>query len=339
VPRLHRVVEGTASQARRPPVPGAAAERHGQQGLISDIFGKKRGRIFDHLGIRHDREDYFAARMTVSTALLAAGAPDFVRQAILGHEQNQIINRHYTEANLGLLKKYLDQIDLGLEIAMGPAGFPVIVGCSLLQQKALEVMLQLDTKLRARRIEVRDPETDAYTLIESQLPEKADAGAAAADMERMGVALVQTWPIVPSASSARSISTWSASWRCCSPSARLIGIMQGPHPSRQLGHPLARAPSRPIVKKAPRRVPNGGTAGRTGLQPAVYRSRVPTPVPEPQGRRQPLQVRPSPPIASMSCVRMSRPCRIRSMIAKTPPAVGCVPGDGVEAPVLGEAQG
>lgn len=51
--------------------------------------------------------------MTVATELLALGAQDHVRQSILGHEHDSVINRHYTQANLHLIKSYLDQIDLG----------------------------------------------------------------------------------------------------------------------------------------------------------------------------------------------------------------------------------
>ena len=40
--------------------------------------------------------------MTVATELLALGAPDHVRQSILGHEHGSVINRHYTQADLEL---------------------------------------------------------------------------------------------------------------------------------------------------------------------------------------------------------------------------------------------
>jgi hypothetical protein len=70
--------------------------------------------------------------MSVATELLALGAPDHVRQSILGHEHSSVINRHYTQANLELMKGFLDQIDLGLTVEFDKRyGFPVTRGCAL----------------------------------------------------------------------------------------------------------------------------------------------------------------------------------------------------------------
>jgi hypothetical protein len=57
----------------------------GHDGKISDVFGKRRSRIFTRLRLTDPREDFYAGRMTVSTQLLALGA-DHVRQWIIGHE-------------------------------------------------------------------------------------------------------------------------------------------------------------------------------------------------------------------------------------------------------------
>ena len=67
------------------------------------------------------QEDFYAGRMTVATELLALGAPDHLRQSILGHEHGSVINRHYTQANLEFMKYYIDQIDLGLMVELGDA--------------------------------------------------------------------------------------------------------------------------------------------------------------------------------------------------------------------------
>ena len=104
---------------------GLCLELHQREEGRCDIFGKRRGRIFKHIGIRDPREDFYAGRMTVATELLALGASDHVREFILGHEHGSVINRHYTQANLELMKSFLDRINLGLAIEVNARrGFP-----------------------------------------------------------------------------------------------------------------------------------------------------------------------------------------------------------------------
>ncbi len=127
------MVAGATGAAGRPAVPELPCSE--ADGTTSDPFGKRRRLIFEHLGIRDAQEDFYAGRMTVATELLALGAPNHVRQSILGHEHDSVINRHYTQANLHLIKGFLDQIDLGLTVEFDKRhGFPVIRGCSLLNE-------------------------------------------------------------------------------------------------------------------------------------------------------------------------------------------------------------
>ena len=136
-----------------PELPASATD-----GKVSDLFGKSRGRIFNHLGIRDAEEDFYAGRMTVATELLAPGAPDHVRQSILGHEHRSVTNRHYTQANLEFMKYYIDQIDLGLIVEFERRyRFSVIRGCALLAEKALRVSLTLDEANQPICIEIREP--------------------------------------------------------------------------------------------------------------------------------------------------------------------------------------
>ena len=126
--------------------------------------------------------------MTVATELLALGAPDHVRQSILGHEHGSVINRHYTQANLELMKYYIDQIDLGLIVEFeGRYRFPVIRGCALLAEKALRVSLTLDEADQPTCIEVREPANGVSHRILAERPvNPEDRASVAENLERMG---------------------------------------------------------------------------------------------------------------------------------------------------------
>ncbi|SEA50701.1 Phage integrase family protein [Rubrimonas cliftonensis] len=116
-------------------------------GRISDVFGKRLGRMLKHLGVKDLDEDFYALRHTFITRLQLAGAPDGLRQAIVGHEQDEIINANYTSANLRLFKQYMDRIDHRLEIGEHPRhGFPVIVGCGLTKGQAIDIAVSLTAK-------------------------------------------------------------------------------------------------------------------------------------------------------------------------------------------------
>jgi hypothetical protein len=131
--------------------------------------------------------------MTVSTQLLALRAPDKVRQSIIRHEHDTIINRHYTQANLALMKSYLDRIDLGLVIEYDSRyRFPVIRGCTLLKVRPLSVTLALDSSSQPERLEVHDPSTGATRVISAESKfDAADPAAVFANLESMGRRLAQ----------------------------------------------------------------------------------------------------------------------------------------------------
>ena len=166
-----------------PELPASATD-----GKLSDLFGKSRGRIFEHLGLRDAEEDFYAGRMTVATEFLALGAPDHVRQSILGHEHGSVINRHYTQANLELMKYYVDQIDLGLIVELrGRCRFPMIRGCALLEEKALRVSLTLDEANQPTCIEVREPDRGVSHRILAERPvNPKDRASVAENLDRMG---------------------------------------------------------------------------------------------------------------------------------------------------------
>jgi integrase len=166
-----------------PELPASAID-----GTVSDLFGKSRGRIFEHLGIRDAKEDFYAGRMTTATELLALGAPDHVRQSILGHEHGSVINRHYTQANLELMKQYLDQIDLGLIVEHDRRyRFPVVRGCALLAEKALRVSLTLDEANQPTCIEVREPDNGvSHRLFAEGSVNPKDRASVADNLCRMG---------------------------------------------------------------------------------------------------------------------------------------------------------
>lgn len=136
--------------------PEVPASKHSQR--ISDIFGKRLGRVFAHLGLHDLDEDFYALRHTFITRLQLTGAPDGVRQAIVGHEQDTIINVHYTAANLRLFRNYMDRVNYRLTIAHNSAAdLPVIVGCDLTEGHAIDVAVALTPTGAIRKIVVRDP--------------------------------------------------------------------------------------------------------------------------------------------------------------------------------------
>jgi integrase len=143
----------------------------GHNGKASDSYGKRQHTIRKRLGIADWNEDGYALRHTFLTALDLAGAPDPVRQAIAGHEQGEIINRHYTETNLRKLKGFMDRIDLGIEIEEDdPRGFPTIRRCTLGDGHTIEVAARLEDR-RLVRVIVRDPMIGERPVIRLDLTE------------------------------------------------------------------------------------------------------------------------------------------------------------------------
>lgn len=122
--------------------PGATTGR--RDGKASGNFGKRRTTLWTHLGIADWNEDGYVLRRTFLTGLELAGASDAIRQAIAGHEQGEVINRHYTETNLGKLKGFMDRIDFGIEIDEdNRRGYPVIQRCNLDDNRAVRVAARL----------------------------------------------------------------------------------------------------------------------------------------------------------------------------------------------------
>src|SRR5690606_40607776 len=92
-----------------------------------------------------------------SPRLQLVGAPDNVREAIAGYEHGSVINRHYTETNLALLKRFLDRIDYGIEVDEDNRGFPVIRRRSLLDRQVVTVVARIDGNGRLARLTISDP--------------------------------------------------------------------------------------------------------------------------------------------------------------------------------------
>jgi hypothetical protein len=103
-----------------------------------------------------------------------AGASDAIRQAIAGHEQGEVINRHYTETNLGKLKGFMDRIDFGIEIDEdNRRGYPVIQRCNLDDNRAVRVAARLSGD-RLVRVIVTDPSVGDRPVIRLDLTEADD---------------------------------------------------------------------------------------------------------------------------------------------------------------------
>jgi len=128
---------------------------------LSDLFGKRRSSVLRHIGVAAQSEDFYALRKTCATRMLHAGATNPLRQAVLGHEPGEVIDKHYTDVGEAAMKQALDAIDWGIEIAPHPKrGFPVIVACTLACQATLDLHLVLDDDGAARSVEIFDPSQD-----------------------------------------------------------------------------------------------------------------------------------------------------------------------------------
>ncbi|MGI1661042.1 DUF6538 domain-containing protein [Palleronia sp. KMU-117] len=105
------------------------------RGSVEDpagAFGSHLRHLFARLDLADFNEDLYALRKTLSTAMNDQLIGDGFRQAILGHKNGTIINRHYTAQKAALLKDCLERADFGIEVAFSHRhGFPVIAGCAL----------------------------------------------------------------------------------------------------------------------------------------------------------------------------------------------------------------
>ncbi|WP_098411696.1 tyrosine-type recombinase/integrase [Thioclava sp. ES.031] len=124
---------------------------------VTSPFSKHLRRILSNLEIDDFHEDIYAARMTFTSMLNAAGVSEAQRQAIAGHSHGTVLNCHYTAHNVGDLKLAMDKADFQLEIRYSPKhGFPIIHGCSLKKQEALRVEVTLDENSEAETLQIFD---------------------------------------------------------------------------------------------------------------------------------------------------------------------------------------
>ncbi|UWQ20072.1 site-specific integrase [Jannaschia sp. W003] len=112
---------------------------------LADAFGKIRLQIWRRLGIADHDEDFYALRKTLQTMLEANDVSEGRRQAIAGHRNGKIINRHYTAFHARSLKGDLDKARYELTLVWDAAnGFPVIGHCGLsdrIPETAIDVEL------------------------------------------------------------------------------------------------------------------------------------------------------------------------------------------------------
>ena len=137
---------------------------------LSDVFGKRVRTVFGRLDLTDAEEDLYALRKTFSSRPHSANETDSIRKAILGHKHGDILNRHYTQENLPLLKKAIDSVDLGLRVEMDHVrGFPVLVGCDLEAEPPIDVEMKLDEAGDPRWICIRTMDIGRRSIFESKI--------------------------------------------------------------------------------------------------------------------------------------------------------------------------
>ena len=145
-----------------------------RDGKASDNYGKQRKTHWAHLGITDWNEDGYALRHTFLAALDLVEASDSVLQAIAGHEQGEVINRHYTETNIGKLKAYMDRLDFGIDIDEDDRrGYLAIRRCPLDDNRAIKVAARLFDG-RLARVIVTDPSVGERPVIRLDLTDADD---------------------------------------------------------------------------------------------------------------------------------------------------------------------
>lgn len=105
------------------------------RGSVADpagAFGSHLRHLFARLDLADCNEDLDALRKTLSTAMNDQMIGDGFRQAILGHKNGTIINRHYAAQKAALLKDCLERADFGIKVTFSHRhGLQVIAGCAL----------------------------------------------------------------------------------------------------------------------------------------------------------------------------------------------------------------
>jgi hypothetical protein len=106
-------------------------------GDVTGPFSKALNRIPDRLGLGDFDEDFYAMRKTLSSLLRRAGVEEGQRQAIAGHRNGTILNRHYTAHYAKDLKTAVDRADFQLSIVLDRRrGFPTITSCDVIPGNA-----------------------------------------------------------------------------------------------------------------------------------------------------------------------------------------------------------
>lgn len=143
----------------------------GADGTKNSIYVKRRATLYAHLDLLDAAEDDYAMRMTLSSRLTQVGATDGEREALLGHEHEKIVNRHYTEQHLPRLKALLDRVDFAIDVIDDPdRGHPVIARCVLGERPTLDVEVTLDAKGQLRFLRVVDPIQGEHPIISLRIP-------------------------------------------------------------------------------------------------------------------------------------------------------------------------
>ncbi len=110
-------------------------------------FTKRFWTIRKNLELLDHSEDFYALRMSLSSALWRAGVAESDRQIIIGHTSKTTIGQSYTSADMGKLKEMLDLADFKLKIFNSRVhGFPVIGDCGLISGAPANVEVILDAK-------------------------------------------------------------------------------------------------------------------------------------------------------------------------------------------------
>lgn len=108
-------------------------------------FTKRFWTVRNNLELLDHSEDFYALRMSLSSALWRAGVAESDRQIIIGHTSKTTIGRSYTSADMKKLKEMLDLADFKLKIFNSRVhDFPVIGDCGLVSGTPANVEVILD---------------------------------------------------------------------------------------------------------------------------------------------------------------------------------------------------
>ena len=141
--------------------------RRTETGKVTDTFGKAFKIVMGHLDLADFDEDFYAMRKTLSSMLRSADVGDGQRQALAGHKNGSILNRHYTAHHTKDLKSAVDKADFRLEIVHSAQhGHPVIKACALAPTESfsVEVVLGADGEAEVIRVSQSDSEESLFSF-------------------------------------------------------------------------------------------------------------------------------------------------------------------------------